>query len=259
MTQIIECPAIPQRTDDREVKDHYDRLLSRIYWWMLGGVETSLERSRAELAGLGFTAVTGPARALDLGAGPGLQSIPLAELGYRVTAIDTSVDLLRDLARRRPDVATYALDLRDLPPELGDAYEVVVCMGDTITHLGGTGEVDLVLGAGARLLAPGGVFVLTFRDYVSSVRSAADRFILVRGDEERILTCCLEYQPERVRVTDILHERHDGAWSLTASSYDKLRLSPWWVSERLAKRGLSVARDVGPTGMTRIVARRPSA
>jgi SAM-dependent methyltransferase len=237
-------------------QNHYEHLLARIYWWMLGGEGPALERSRAELRELGFEPVCRAAEALDLGAGPGPQSIPLAELGYRVTAVDTSVALLDELTRIRPDVSAYPLDLRNLPPELERPYDAIVCMGDTITHLDSTASVDRVLRTGARLLAPGGRFVLTFRDYVSSVRASSDRFILVRGDEDRLLTCCLEYQPERVRVTDILHERRDGTWKMFASSYDKLRLSPWWVAERLSKHGLSVERDTGPRGMTRIVARR---
>ena len=59
------------------------------------------------------------------------------------------------------------------------------------------------------------------------------RFLPVRADDQRILTCFLEYGPSHVTVHDLLHEREaGGAWRLQTSAYRKLRLSPGWVAGR---------------------------
>lgn len=48
--------------------------------------------------------------------------------------------------------------------------------------------------------------LLSFRDYSVPLQDEK-RFIPVRSDEGRILTCFLEYSEDSVLVHDILHER----------------------------------------------------
>jgi SAM-dependent methyltransferase len=234
---------------------HYETLLAPIYRWMLGDFGAALARSRREFEALGIGPAREGERALDLGAGLGLQSIPLHELGYRVTAVDSSRELLAELARDCPDVLVLAADLMELARSVTERYALVVCMGDTLTHLATPDEVDSVLAAASATLEPGGTLVLTFRDYVAPVREAVDRFILVRADDARIHTCCLDYGAEHVRVTDLVHERHAAEWALRASAYDKLRLAPAWVAERLRAHGMTVTRAESSAGRVAIVAR----
>jgi 2-polyprenyl-3-methyl-5-hydroxy-6-metoxy-1,4-benzoquinol methylase len=225
------------------MRAHYDALLSAIYRWMLGDFLFALARSRTELESFGIGRARSGARGLDLGAGLGLQSIPLAELGYSVTAIDSSRELLAELAEACPEVMAVPGDIRNLDVLSRGAYDVIVCMGDTLTHLDSLEEVDALLFAACRKLVTGGTIALTFRDYFSSTRRSTDRFILVQADAHRILTCCLDYGDEHVQVTDILHEHRGDAWSMRASSYAKLRLSRDWVSERLRAHGVTVTRS----------------
>jgi hypothetical protein len=119
-----------------------------------------------------------------------------------------------------------------------------------------TASVEALFTAVSDALAPGGLFVVTFRDYVSAALKGDGRFILVRGDENRILTCFLEYFETRVQVHDVLHERDGRQWQLRISSYPKLRLSPEWVVTALATRGLTVRREPGQSGMVRVIARQ---
>jgi hypothetical protein len=51
-----------------------------------------------------------------------------------------------------------------------------------------------------------------FRDYAKPLQGDV-RFIHVKSDEERILTCVLEYEESFVRVTDLLYEKTDGTWT----------------------------------------------
>ena len=238
------------------MRAHYRDLLAPVYGWMLGDPAAAYARSRVELESLGIGPARPGERGLDLGAGNGLQSIPLANLGYRVTAVDASHELLAELMRACPDVEVVNADLGSYRARVGQ-HAVVVCMGDTLPHLASFTDVERVLAQAAQSLAPGGKLCLTFRDYASSVREGADRFVLVRGDADRVLTCCLDYGQERVNVTDILHERRDGAWTMKTSTYQKLRLSRDQVEGALAMQGLEVARADVTGGRVTLVARRP--
>ena len=127
-------------------------------------------------------------------------------------------------------------------------------MGDTLTHLPEHTNVDFLVQEVAEALAPGGYFVLSFRDY-SEPLLEDQRFIPVRSDERRILTCFLEYEEDSVVVHDILHERGGDAWDTKVSSYRKLRLSADRVSSSLESFGFDVRSEPGTRGMIRIVAR----
>jgi SAM-dependent methyltransferase len=71
---------------------------------------------------------------LDLGGGSGVAAVPLAELGHRVTVVDTSADALATLQRRAADagVADRVTALQGEVERLPDAvaaaaYDLVLC------------------------------------------------------------------------------------------------------------------------------------
>ena len=241
-----------------KVSDHYADHLGPIYTWMVGDIDAALSRSSKELDVLSLSPEAGAA-AVDLGAGFGLHAIPLARRGFSVLAIDSYDPLLRDLEARAGTLAirTVHADLLDFRGHVAVPVDVIVCMGDTLTHLPDQTSVAALIAAVAMSLAPGGLFVTTFRDYASAPLQGETRFILVRSDEHRILTCFLEYGEGTVIVHDLLHEREGGAWRLRVSSYPKLRLSPQWVVDELNAQGLSAVRDTVPGGMIRVTARMP--
>jgi 2-polyprenyl-3-methyl-5-hydroxy-6-metoxy-1,4-benzoquinol methylase len=240
------------------MRTHYEKLLAPIYRWMLGDIPTAFARSRAELESCGIAALGEGRRALDLGAGLGLHAIPLAAAGYHVTAIDSSRALLAELWAERPDVTAVVGDMLDLNALAPGSYDVIVCMGDTLTHLASESEAQQLLEAACVKLAPGGVFALTFRDYAARTLEASERFILVRADDTRILTCFVEYSTERVQVTDIVHERSENTWAMRASTYAKLRLSVDWIRRRIEATDCSVTRAESANGCICIVATRKS-
>jgi 2-polyprenyl-3-methyl-5-hydroxy-6-metoxy-1,4-benzoquinol methylase len=234
-------------------ENHYKNHLGPIYAWMLGDLPAAFARGAAEIDALPLPA---GGIAVDLGAGLGLHSLPLAKRGFQVVALDNCqvlLDELRAHAQALPIQARYG-DLSQFPSFITGPPRVIVCMGDTLTHLPTRGDVETLLVSVAASLSSGGVFAATFRDYATRTLQGEQRFILVRADEDRILTCFLEYQDTHVTVHDILTERRQGQWSQRVSSYPKLRLAPEWVAARLTGAGFSVHRDATPSGMVRIVA-----
>ena len=234
--------------------EHYANHLGPIYVWMAGGAEAALQAGSAEIEALNLPVARG-AVVIDLGAGFGMHSIPLARRGARVTAIDTSVELLRTLTELRGDLPVHTVndDLLGFQSHIAEAPSAILCMGDTITHLPDFGAVEKLIERASVKLSPGGMLVVSFRDY-SVPLTGEQRFIPVRSDETRILTCFLEYEPEAVLVHDILHERAAEGWQTRVSHYRKLRLSPERLIDRLQSNGFKVRREAGMRGMVRVVA-----
>ncbi len=236
--------------------EHYENHLAAIYVWMAGGVEAALQAGSAELDALQLAIQPGDA-VVDLGAGFGMHAIALARKGAQVTAIDSSAALLQTLAELGAGLPVLAVhdDLLAFQRHIGPAPSAILCMGDTITHLPTPGDVERLLAQACHTLLPGGQFVITFRDYTVPLLGAL-RFIPVRNDDTRILTCFLEYEEEGVLVHDILHERTAEGWQTRVSQYRKLRLSPDYLIRCLQSHGCAVRRETGVRGMVRLQAQR---
>jgi SAM-dependent methyltransferase len=239
------------------VEEHYARHLAPIYLWMVGGAEAAFAAADEELSALGLPAAPGDL-IVDLGAGFGMHAVPLARHGASVLAIDSSGELLARLSELSAGLSVRAVedDLMSFRAHLTAAPAAIVCLGDTLTHLPDRASVELLVAEAAAALAPGGLLVLSFRDY-SLPLEGDRRFLAVRSDETRILTCFLEHEATRLRVHDVLYERGADGWSLRVSSYPKLRLDPDELLRSLQDRGLETRREAGLRGMLRLVARKP--
>ena len=237
----------------QDSETHYKTHLGPLYSWMLGDLEAAFARGAADIDSLPLPA---GGIAVDLGAGLGLHSLPLAERGFQVVALDTCQVLLDELRSRAGSLAIsrHNADLLRFPSFVSGDVQVIVCMGDTLTHLPTETSVGSLLANIAASLVRGGVFAATFRDYATRILYGDQRFILVRADENRILTCFLEYGDSHITVHDIVTEKDHGQWRQTIGSYPKLRLAPEWVVARLTDLGFSVKRDTTMGGMARIVA-----
>jgi SAM-dependent methyltransferase len=236
------------------VTEHYATHLGPVYAWMAGGVDAAIARGAEEIETLGLAPrLTG--QAVDLGAGFGMHAIPLAHRGFAVLAIDSCGELLQTLRQKAGDlpIRTVEGDLLAFARHLDGLSEVVLCMGDTLTHLPDLASVDALFAAVARHLCAGGKFVVTFRDYSTPLRGE-QRFIPVRSDAGRILTCVLDYEDEYVVVQDLLHELDGAVWRQRVSSYRKLRINPTNAIAALEARGFTVQRSAGAAGMVCLVA-----
>ena len=229
------------------VTAHYESFLASIYLWMAGGFEHATNHGTTDVADF----LASPGYAIDLGAGFGMHAIPLARAGYRVLAVDSSAHLLAELRSHSESlqVRTVVADLLDFELHTSEGADLILCMGDTLTHLQEKEQVVTLMKAVQRSLRRGGRFLATFRDY-RVLPNGVSRFIPVRSDLNRIHTCILEEESQDyVAVHDLLHERSGEGWTMNASSYRKLRLSPHWVAEVANAAGLHCAVSQGPRGM----------
>lgn len=238
------------------VQTHYDNHLGRIYAWMNGGADAAMVAGAAEVTSI-VQSSPDMGLAVDLGAGFGMHAIPLARQGFRVVAIDNCAALLEELQSHQGDLSidTVHGDLQSFQGSLPQPPALVLCMGDTITHLPDRESVKRLIEAVAAELETDGLFVITLRDY-STVLTGEQRFIPVRSTEHRILTCFLEYSDSQITVYDIVHEWDGAGWTTAVSTYRKLRLSIAWLVNSLKANRFAVDQRTGVRGMVHLRARR---
>jgi len=236
------------------VEEHYDEVLSDVYSWMFGGFESGIQRN-IEFITKHHLTPRASGIAIDLGAGCGFQSIPLAKVGYSVTAIDIDSKLLNELKNNAGSLPVNCIqdDLMDFDEHVKEIAELVVCMTDTITHLDSKEKVILLFAKVFSSLAEEGKFIITFRDLTFEL-TETDRFIPVKSDEKIIFTCFLEYEPETIKVHDIVYKKSGSEWSLFKSFYRKLRLSEEWVSTQLSQCGFKKVTSTSENGFITVVA-----
>jgi SAM-dependent methyltransferase len=227
------------------VRHHYDTLLAPIYSWSLGDLDARVGASYELLQGVLGDA--GGGRALDLGCGTGVQTLALSRLGYRVTGIDFSAVMLQEYRTRTSALGATAIEADLAQFDAGGGFAVAVCFGDTVSHLASWEDVRALFANVHRSLETGGHFLLASRDH-SRVYRGDERFLLVRADATRSLTCVLEDEGEHVRVTDVVHARVQDRCSMNVSSYRKLRVSPSTLRAALHDAGFEVLRSMEIAG-----------
>ena len=240
------------------VEDHYDNLLAPYYSWISGGSDLKIKENRIFFHDHGIRPQSSGV-AVDLGAGSGFQSIPLAEIGFNVIALDTNRQLLSELEKRANGlpIVTIQDNMLNFIEHSPAAIEIIVCMGDTLTHLQSLEEVQQLIEDTYSAITRDGILILSFRDMTHEL-AGLDRFIPVRSDANRIFTCFLEYETQHVKVHDIVYEKKKDQWKMKKSAFRKLRISPHWIKEILEMSGYNVATFDIQMGMVTIIARKPS-
>lgn len=243
------------------VREHYDGVLSPYYSRLLGNFDAKVAEQQALLERLGVKASRPGAMAVDLGCGSGVHSIALARLGFRVLAVDFCPPLLAELRERAAGLPVEAVpgDIRDVETLVPRDAEVVVCMGDTLSHLEREADLPRLFAGVATRLVVGGRFVLTFRELGAELREL-DRFLPLHASDDVIMACMLEYEAATVKVHDLVWVREGGSWTFRKGAYRKLRLRLDAVTAPLVSAGFTVERQSAPGGMVAlrgVVARPP--
>ena len=235
------------------VKEHYDKHLGKVYSWMLGDFQERMSEQQEFFLNRRIIP-SGNKVAFDLGSGHGIQSLALANLGFSVKAVDFNKQLLHELAINKGTLPVDIIerDILSFLSEASESPEVIVCMGDTLTHFTGYDEVIKVIRRISNLLPRKGKLVVSWRD-LSEERKGTDRFLHVKSDDSRTLNCFLEYFPIYVMVHDILLEKISGSWVQTISSYSKLRIPVPVFRQTLRDQSIAIVHTDMIRGMTYLV------
>lgn len=136
------------------------------YHWLGGGksdVVAVLTRHAHQLGEFGPDA-----KILDCACGIGTDAVALAERGHRVWASDGSGAMVAE-ARRLVARAGVAVPVEeclwdDLPRCFGERFDLVLCLGNSISHLPGDGMLPAFRGM-AEVLREGGNLILNARNW----------------------------------------------------------------------------------------------
>ncbi|PJZ24466.1 methyltransferase [Leptospira hartskeerlii] len=230
-------------------ESHYENFLAEKYSWMLGDLSIK-EKDQLEFFRSFDISPQGNGVAWDLGAGSGIQSIPLEILGFQVLAIDFSEKLLSEIQIRKPDtkIRTKAADIRSTNLYQGVSPELLLCMGDTITHLETEKDWETTASLWSSFLSPGSKLILGYRD-LSYGKPGDKSIFVVRSEEFKIFTCQLQFIHNKVEVTDIFHEKTDKGWAVSSSSYNKLILPAEALINTISQKNFELIRKDEKNGM----------
>lgn len=157
------------------VRDFYDQLAGS-YHLIFEDWETSVARQAAVLGPI-LERECGPAQAvrvLDCACGIGTQALGLAKRGFPVTGTDISPAAIKragaEAAGRGLRLSLYVADVRHLGdiPETG--FDAAISIDNALPHLECDEDLTRAAVAVRSKLRPGGVFVISIRDYDRMIR-----------------------------------------------------------------------------------------
>ncbi|MEX5300600.1 class I SAM-dependent methyltransferase [Kocuria sabuli] len=164
----------------------YDALASEYHllfghWW-----SAAQWHGRVVADVLAQQGITG-GRLLDCTCGIGTQALPLARLGYRVTATDVShaaVDRARvEAAARGIAVDAQVCDVRDVRDHVDGTFDVVISCDNALPHLLTDEHLRRALRSVRACLRPAGLLLVSLRDYDALRMTRPDGVpISVHGD-----------------------------------------------------------------------------
>ncbi len=152
-----------------EVSEFYDELSAQYHLLFADWDEAVARQGRVVDGLIGKLLGPGSKRVLDAACGIGTQAIGLAQRGHQVTGTDLSSAAVararKEAARLGVALSTQVADLRKLTEAVSGPFDAVCVLDNALPHLEGEVEVAAALGRLAALLAPGGLFLASVRDY----------------------------------------------------------------------------------------------
>jgi len=160
------------------------------YWWRNGDPYSTnpddfplsliTQQTLRELSG------RPPGRALDIGAGEGADSIRLARLGYKVTAVEISAvageKIERFAAEAGVDVRVHIADIATF--QFSEEFDVVICNG--VLHY--VADKAAVLRSMQEATSPGGLNVISLWSSHTSVPSCHNSVSVYCDDEDGLVS-----------------------------------------------------------------------
>ena len=181
-------------------------------------------------------------RVLDAACGTGHHAIALAQLGYEVTGTDLSAAMIeraRQNAMAQNAAVTFAVTGLGELSALGQTFDAVLCLGNSLPHLLNASTVDHALVDMAGVLRPEGILVIQNRNF-DRVWVEQERFMSPQstqdGNGEWIFVRFYDFHQETVTFNMLRLRRTKTGWAQDAQSTE---LRPIFA-EDLA-RSLSVA------------------
>lgn len=198
-------------------------------------------------------------RILELGAGSGRVTIPLARAGHEVVAMDSSPAMLAKLRARvaalpaavAKRITVVEGDLRDF--ELGKKFQLAIAVFNVLEHLYTRVEVDACLRCVAAHLAPDGAFAFDVQmpDLAWLIRDPAKRWAKTRFTDPTTRRAMFystnhDYDPVgQIALIRLYYEPVDGKGPTKIVKLSQRKFFPAELEGLVAHAGLRVAERYG--------------
>jgi SAM-dependent methyltransferase len=235
------------------IQTFYDQMAAS-YHLIFPDWERSVERQAEMLDGLiraELNADPASVRLLDCACGIGTQAIGLARRGYRLHATDLSPEAVAragvEAARAGLSIATGVADMRALAAQVRGPFEAAIACDNALPHLLTEADLALALAQIRAVLAPGGLFLASIRDY-DAIRAERPRFTserLMDGPEGRRITFQVwDWWPdgEGYTVHQFILTQANGEWQTRHYATDYRALRRVTLTAALAAVGFEAIR-----------------
>lgn len=196
-----------------------------------------------------------PYSVLDCSCGIGTQAIGLALHGHRVHATDLSPAAVararREAAALGVSIAFGVADFRELDRATSDLFDVVLSCDNSIAHCLGEDDLARALASMRGRLKPGGLLVVSLRDYGQLVRDKP-RFMSERVDDgaggRRIAFQVWDWAEDgrRYRLNQFLVKERDGRYELKHFATELRALLAGELTAAVRRAGLKEVRSHMP-------------
>lgn len=215
--------------------------------------EASIQRQAGALNDIIGRHARGAARrVLDVSCGIGTQSLGLAQLGYHVTASDLSPVSIerasREAAARGVDIRFSVADMRQAFDHHGQEFDVVMACDNAVPHLLSDEEIRAALAQLHRCTRPGGLCLISVRDYAAMERGGTQvkpYGVRSEGGARHLLVQVWDFQGEIYDLTMYLVEDDGGEECRTRAMRSRYYAIP-------IDRLMGIFADVGFTDVRRL-------
>lgn len=169
----------------KSTQDFYGSVAEK-YHWFFSSWENVMNRQMDELVPL--LQQYNVNSVLDCACGTGLQSIGLVKNGFHVVGSDLSPEMLKRASEnaRQANVKLELVhsDFRELPKNIHNTFDAVICMGNSIPHLLSDEDVRNALNSIYNCINSKGIAIFDIRNYDAMI-SQKPKFIPMRINEEK--------------------------------------------------------------------------
>jgi SAM-dependent methyltransferase len=166
--------------------------------------------------------LVGARRVLDTACGTGMHTLALAETGCEAVGVDISngmIDVARRNAKReRSTAAFHVAGFGGLADRTGGGFDALLCLGNSLPHVGSTDELATALRDFRACLRPGGLALIQNRNF-DAVLARGDRWMgpqaHCEGDREWLFVRFYDFLNDGALRFNVmtLHRDDDGPWS----------------------------------------------
>ncbi len=180
---------------------------------------------------------------LDVGCATGGHVLRFAEMGLEAFGVDPSAEMLRraeDRAGGRAGVRFFQAGFGELAQRVGNGFDVVTCLGNTLPHATTRPELDWALADMAAVLRPGGLLVIQQLNY-DRILAERRRFLGVssgvRDGVEQLFFRFYDFDGEQLTFNVVTFRREAGGWSFQAGSTRLRAIRQGELADALAGAG----------------------